>query len=167
MRRNWVALDTHNTRCVVLNDKHNVKTRLSAYALTGARRLTAYDLSRYQLASSPYPHQFETAIRTYRMLDVACCYAFHCKATDSVKLGCTTKLFRRWSKLETDGGRLLQLVAVWQTDDFRGCESVLHERFAQHRRIGEWFDAAPVLLMLRETIASHQAAVSAAARATA
>lgn len=106
MRRNWVALDDRMLlRCVLLDGKHNVRSGFGAFELTSARGLTAYDLRGPALRYGPLPERLEPGIRTYRALDVACCYAFHCKAIDSVKLGRTTKLFRRWAKLETEGGR--------------------------------------------------------------
>ena len=97
--------------------------------------------------SSP-THRVRTGRRVRKALAGACCYGFYCKSTELVKLGRTSDVFRRWAKLETDGGRLLQLVAVWQVADCAIHERALHERFCSDRQLGEWFTATPVLLML-------------------
>lgn len=146
-RRSWIALDARSTRCIVLNCDGKMVHRLTAYELTTARNASAYDLraEHYTLG----PHKLETARRIRQTLRAECCYAFYCKATDSVKLGRTTNIFKRWAHLENQGGRLLQLVAVWQATNCSKHERELHDQFAAHRRIGEWFDAAPILADLR------------------
>jgi hypothetical protein len=148
MRRNWVALDAHDTRCVVLDDQHNVKNRLAAYQLNLARTLLAHDLHRWLLMHSP-PREYGVAIRVYQALGETCCYALHCKATDLVKLGRTSNLFGRWAYLEAESGNPLQLVAVWRAPDCTSFERALHERFTTHRVSGEWFSADAVLAFLR------------------
>ncbi len=153
MRRNWVSLDAHNRRCVVLDGEHRVRRTFGAYELAAARRLTAYDLREPALRyGGPLPHRLQAGIQTYRALDVASCYAFHSKATSSVKIGRTTKPFSRWAKLETEGGRPLQLVAVWHVPDCRSFERTLHQSFAAYRGLGEWFSAGEVLASLRADV---------------
>ena len=103
MRRNWVALDARTTRCVVLDDEHNVRDRLTAYQLNTARTLLAHDLHRGSLMHSP-PWEYKVAFYAYQALGETCCYALHCKATDLVKLGRTTNLFGRWAHGLTPSG---------------------------------------------------------------
>lgn len=153
MRRNWISLGGNNVRCVVLDDGHNLKNKLYAYELCSARTATAYDLKRYPYSAGP--DRLKTARRIRQLLAGDCCYGFYCKLSGGVKLGRTGDLFCRWSKLESEGGRPLQLVAVWQVADTRSHEGLLHERFCDHRRIGEWFDAAPVCSWLAQTLATR------------
>lgn len=157
MRRNWVALDAHDTRCVVLDDQHNVAHRWRAYPLNVARTLLAHDLHRWSLMGSP-PREYKDALYVYRALGGGCCYALHCKATDLVKVGRTSNLFGRWAYLEAECGNPLQLVAVWRVADCNSFEQALHERFAAHRVSGEWFSADPVLAFLHAAVARPRTA---------
>ena len=150
MRRNWVSLDSRFTSCVVLDAQDGVKHALRSYELSSARKATAYDLKSRPPGSGP--QWLETARRTRRILDGECCYAFYCKPTMTVKIGLTTNLLDRWARLETQGGRPLQLAAVWQGCDIRSHERALHDRFAAHRGLGEWFAADPVIEALREAL---------------
>jgi hypothetical protein len=147
VRRNWVVLDKRLTSCVVLDRHGNVRHKLCAYELYCARTANACQLNAYYVA--PGPLGVETARRIRQALYGECCYAFYCKVTHSVKLGRTSDLFARWAKLENQGGRPLQLVAVWQASDCCHHERGLHERFSECRRLGEWFAAEPVLSALR------------------
>lgn len=145
-RRNWVSLDGRSTRCIVLDD--NGVQRLSAYQLTAVRATTEIDRRRWSNASA-LPHEQQVAQRIHPLFAGNCCYAFYCKATDLVKLGRTGNLLRRWSKLETEGGRLLQLVSIWKTADSASLERRLHQQFQADRVLGEWFAATAILDHLR------------------
>ena len=146
-RRNWISLDGRSTRCVVLDD--NGVHRLSAYQLTVTRATTAIDRRRWSNTHSPLPYEQQMAQRIHPLFVGSCCYAFYCKSTNLVKLGRTGNLLQRWSKLETEGGRLLQLVSIWKAADSASLERKLHQQFQADRVLGEWFTATAILDYLR------------------
>lgn len=137
----------------MLDDSHAVRQRLRAYELGGAKVASAYDLRRYKDPwVGPATRLDRAAFRVRETLSGDCCYAFHCRAVGLVKLGRTSDIWRRWAKLETEGGRALQLAAVWQVANCRSFERALHRQFSADRRIGEWFNAEPVLSMLESVL---------------
>lgn len=72
-------------------------------------------------------------------------YAFYSHENRCVKIGRTSDLLRRWTKLEHESGQRRQLLSVWRTLSAPDFEHELHVRWLAHRTFGEWFDAAPVL----------------------
>lgn len=157
--RAFVHLDKRLTRCVVLTSDHTATHKFSAFEISAARKATAYDLRAMRSRTELRDKSDSIALRTRDALEKGdCCYAFYCKPTHQVKLGRTGDLFGRWSKLETEAGRLLQLLAVWHTDTPGAAERLLHDRFAEHRTYGEWFAADPVIDWLRDIAGITQAA---------
>jgi len=154
LARSSVALDSRNTRCIVMEADDTVMWRLNSYMLRCARTVRAYELR------GPATSRAEAARCALDILDEHCCYCLFDRAAGLVKIGFTSNVFRRWAGLEAETGTPLQLVAVWQTDadKCRALERRLHERFAAARQSGEWFTAGPVLSALREVLMSAPAA---------
>ena len=67
---------------------------------------------------------------------------------DLVKIGFSINPKARLRDLQTSNGNTLELLHV--TSGTRSDEASLHRRFKAHRRIGEWFDAKPVIDYLGE-----------------
>jgi hypothetical protein len=144
-RRNWVLLDSRaGTRCVVVSADGQVADRLGAYALTCVRKRELLRCND-RFAGGPLPHNEMTAKRVENLLSGSCCYAFYAKPTHAVKIGRAADVLRRWSEIEHGSGMPIQLLMVWKTDSNKSFEKTLHERFAAHRGIGEWFSADEVL----------------------
>ena len=77
-------------------------------------------------------------------------YAFYSHESRCVKIGRTSDLLRRWTKLEHESGQRRQLLSVWRTPSAPDFEHELHIRWLAHRTFGEWFNAAPVLADLSD-----------------
>lgn len=77
-------------------------------------------------------------------------YAFYARESEQVKIGRTTNLLARWTKLENESGSHRQLLAVWRGVNAVLVERQLHDRWLAHRAIGEWFQADPVVADLAE-----------------
>lgn len=158
--RNFVVLSNHGkiTRCVVMTKEHAIRQRFSTYEMNQAGAVKFRDLRAWRTnRRRPATRADLTAFHVWNVLDPwpspwkgACCYAFYCKATHQVKFGRTKQLFRRWAVLETQGGYLLQLLAVWHTPKPADGEHQLHDFFAEHRTRGEWFTADPVIEWLQD-----------------
>jgi hypothetical protein len=69
---------------------------------------------------------------------------------EHVKIGFTANPRRRLSGFQTASPAELTLFYLIDSPDAAHLEAALHVRYAQHRRQGEWFDAAPVLADLAE-----------------
>lgn len=66
-------------------------------------------------------------------------------AGDKLKIGIATDPRHRAAQLRTASAVPLVLMRTVCTDKAARIETVLHERYADHRIRREWFDAAPVL----------------------
>ena len=151
--RAFVALDSGLTRCVIFDSDNAVKYRFRAFGVNLARKVDTRQLRYWKTDPyrGPRTREHHIALEVRDSLDKGpCCYAMYCHATRQVKIGRTTNLFRRWSTLETQGGRPLQLLAVWHTSTPATAERLLHDRFTEHRTRGEWFTADPVIGWLCE-----------------
>lgn len=85
------------------------------------------------------------------------CYVLHNAENDSVKIGRTGELRKRWRDLENASGVELTPLVVWYTRDSALLEINLHDAFSYARRPrGEWFDAAGVLPSLSTVIAGAE-----------
>jgi hypothetical protein len=64
---------------------------------------------------------------------------------DKVKVGRATDPVGRIADLQT--GSPVPLMIAWriETPDAKRLEAALHRRYAEHRALGEWFEADPVL----------------------
>jgi len=140
---------------VVFGYGTEVQATITAYELSSARGADEYTLAHYREIQRPNRH-VRTTLRAVATLQGECCYGFYCKPTKQVKVGRTGNVFKRWSQLESLGGRPLQLVAVWKTKQSRELERSLHAQFTADRRMGEWFAAEPVLAVLRESALTYR-----------
>lgn len=145
-RRTWVYLNGSPGGVALA-----VWTRREAslvHAFTSYEVRCFREMRRHQRRDS-VTRELELAESIHRLVSGDVCYAFYSRRSSMVKLGRTTSLLDRWSKLETSSGSLLQLLAVWQCADSREAEHLLMQRFAAQRLMGEWFDADDVLAGLR------------------
>ena len=150
-RRSWVALDRFNTRCVVKSAGGEVLARIGAYELACFKRCGTRRVER--LVSEPTQQEVVTE-RVAKLLSGNCCYAFYAKPSHAVKFGLASNVLRRWSELEHGSGMPLQLLMVWKADAPGRFEKQLHDRFAAHRGLGEWFSADNVLPALIAEVAA-------------
>lgn len=152
-RRVWVYLDRHrNVPCAVWTS-HGPHGRA---VLT--RTLRAFDMSCYRrLHNGMTEREAERGRRVAQFVTGNVVYAFYCRGSHSIKIGRTTDIQKRWAQLENQSGQLRQLIAVWKCPDPRMLEHDLHRRWLEHRTIGEWFAADPVLIDLRQIYAESKA----------
>lgn len=71
-------------------------------------------------------------------------YVIHRPATNEVKIGVSRCPRERMALLQTASSSTLVLLAKVRGAHLE--EQMLHERFAEHRKSGEWFDASPEIL---------------------
>lgn len=72
-------------------------------------------------------------------------YFLHNPLTELVKIGRSEDIITRWRCLETQGGVLLHPLVFWLTTDHVRMELEFHDKYADHRVLGEWFEAKFVL----------------------
>lgn len=164
-RRTWVYLGLQ-TSCVIWGQQRSfgrwgqwdVVHRAFAYEMTCLLKLPSErDLQR----SLPWQDEIPREIRLgQRMADFVAgdvVYALYSRPSHAVKIGRTTNVLHRWAKLENESGQLRQLLCVWRCPSSRDMERELHERWSQHRTVGEWFAADPVLAGLRQLATGTEA----------
>lgn len=93
--------------------------------------------------------------RRFNAVNRSGCYMLHNPHTDLVKIGHSLYMRNRWCGLETQGGAYLRPLAFWSTKNASQVETSLHHKFAEYRRIGEWFDVSPVRSWLDEKRKSY------------
>lgn len=117
----------------------------------------AYDINCYRRMSNAQADlEVDRGRQVARLVSGNVVYAFYCRSAHAVKIGRTTDIRKRWAQLENQSGQVRQLLAVWQCPDTRDLEHELHQRWLQHRTMGEWFAADPVLADLREIYAESR-----------
>ena len=67
-------------------------------------------------------------------------YIVEVEALDRYKIGCAAFPEPRIDALRTAGQVPLRLLRVIRHPQAKALERILHERYAAHRRHGEWFD---------------------------
>lgn len=127
-KRYWYTFDGQGARCLIVGADGAVRERLNGYWLTEIRS------------------------GALSALGGPGCYAFYCGATHQVKIGHSLYVDGRWLALEKAMGTYLQPLMKWESPDIRHLERRLHDRFADARTIGEWFDADAVLPYLRNAV---------------
>lgn len=73
------------------------------------------------------------------------CYFLHNPQNGLIKIGRSRDIWTRWRGLETQAGARLTPLMFWTAEDPVPLERKLHRHFAEHRVIGEWFAAEPVV----------------------
>lgn len=72
-------------------------------------------------------------------------YILHNPHTDLVKIGYSDRdMVSRWRNIELSSGMRLAPFMLWAVSGPREIEQCLHERFSEHRELGEWFQTVPV-----------------------
>lgn len=152
-RRVWVYLDKpRSVPCAIWTCQGSH----SGFQL--ARTVCSFDVNCYRRLHSGMPElEAERGRQLEQFVTGDVVYAFYGRATHSVKVGRTTNLRKRWAVLENQSGDLRQLLSVWQSPDSRKLEHDLHQRWLEHRTMGEWFAADPVLTDLRQVYAESRA----------
>lgn len=148
--RSFVTVDADGARCRVLNPRDVVIQRIGASGFRYAHSIVAGTERRIREGIERPSREQLLGLSVRGLLEQDGCYALYCNTRKQVKIGKAKNVLRRWSNLETQSGCWLQLVAMWPTSDNSKRERDLHERFADARLIGEWFEPEPVLTWLRE-----------------
>lgn len=78
-------------------------------------------------------------------------YILHNPRTDLVKIGYSGRsMISRWRGVECASGVNLNPVMLWAVSGPREIEQSLHQRFAEHRERGEWFQSDPVMTWISD-----------------
>lgn len=127
-KRVWYTFDVQATRCLVIDQSGELQAKLSTYDLNLVRAGE----------SSP--------------LRGMGCYAFYSAGNHAVKIGQSGDVAARWLGIESAAGTYVQPLMMWQSDNPKRLERMLHNRFADVRTIGEWFAADYVLPYLENVV---------------
>lgn len=134
-----------------MDASYTVEFRYRAYEMTRARNASKIDL-RVNAWESPTPDVL-AARRVRETMQGPGVYVLYAKHTDLVKIGKSTNVFGRWASLEASSGQYLQLCALIRSDSvsYSALEALLHQRFSEHRTIGEWFSPKAPIEWIRRT----------------
>lgn len=167
-RRTWVYLGAQ-TSCVIWGQQRpfgrwshwDVAHRAFSYEMTCVLKLPSdRDLRNMQEWDDGLSRDVRLGLNIADLVRGDVAYTFYSRPSHAVKIGRTTDILRRWAKLENESGQLRQLLCLWRCPSSRDMERELHGRWSQHRTVGEWFSADPVLADLRE-LATGTTAVAA------
>lgn len=144
-----------DSRCVILDEKHRVMRRVTAYEATCLRMMPAKS-ARTDFRGNPINREASIGMELMQLIKGDVCYAFYAKPTHSVKIGRSANLIQRWMSLEATAGMLLQLLVVWKCENSKELESTLFRRYRESRTLGEWFTAEGVLSDLQSRVAESR-----------
>lgn len=78
-------------------------------------------------------------------------YVLHNPHTDLVKIGYSGRnMVSRWRSAESASGVELDPLMLWAVSEPYAVEQRLHQRFSEHRELGEWFQSGPVMTWISD-----------------